>query len=263
MSDPLVRARVDSDLKKLGETIEKTAQYSRRGLALLLADATTQITIGGNGIDGLYQGFRKLRPNPDTDIRSAPWGIGRTRRVYGDVGRVGVSIAAQRRAEDILQGKKSLLFRMTRTRGGILGKPVPLLVGKRKNVLFGPRKGLTYAKVKGPGEKRLNLRALAVYYELQLRATGTGISAAEFAIRRSTLGQNLRRAADSNASVRLVQLRSAGLPIGSVEFDGASARVRGYLSLRSDVTGIEQRVVAAVLADKQARLERAIAKFSP
>lgn len=263
MSDPLVRARVDSDLKKLGETIQKTAQYSRKGLALLLADATTQITIGGNGIDGLYQGFRKLRPNPDTDIRSAPWGIGRTRRVYGEVSRHSVSIAAQRRAEAIMGNNPSLLFRMTGS--GPLKKPVPLTIGVRKNVLFRPGKNALpkYAKVKGPGEKRLNLRALAVYYELQLRATGTGISAAEFAIRRSTLGQNLRRAADSNASVRLVQLRSAGLPIGSVEFDGASARVRGYLSLRSDVTGIEQRTVAAVLADKQARLEQAIAKFSP
>jgi len=182
----------------------------------------------------LYKQFRGLRHKSGSIMGAAKargYRVARTHNTFLVPTASGLSQRAINRAKEILCGEKSDLFRWA---GGRL-VPVRFSGRARNSVLQGGRSGLRFAgsalrayqlspetldrvsqtaRYKSYGVRRLNLRALATYFELAYRQRGAqgGTMGVQWLFSSWKKGNAKQRA-------QLVQRSASGLPIGTVDFE--------------------------------------------
>lgn len=254
------------DLDRLANTLGAIARETGKDGRALVADATVQVAIGGNGIKGLLQEYRALAPKKGA-IKSAPWGAGKTFNAFGERDSTGVSIPATDRARELLRGAPAGYFRVGARRIFPLGvapagtRTRARLVNAREsrrgkyNRLAIATAGTARGAIKPAGAKLLNLRALSVYFEINQRESSRGYLARQF-----VTGIPRKIAPDTPAAAYAAR-RKDGKVIGSVSYaaarEAASGRILGLVEPNSKNTeAINRRVLAAVIRDKEQYLSR-------
>lgn len=263
------------DLDRLANTLGAIATETGKDGKRLVADATVQVTIGGNGVKGLLQEYRAIAPKKGA-VKSAPWGAGKTFNAHGERDSTGVSVAASNRARELLRGAPAGYFRIGSKRVFPLGIAPAGLRSKARLVNARQSRGGKYNRLgiataatargikKPAGAKLLNLRALAVYFEINQRDSSRGYLARQF-----VTGVPRRINADApSAAYAYAARRKDGKVIGSVTYaatqSGAVGHILGLVEPNSlNTETINRRVLAAVLRDKEQYLSRRIlANFS-
>jgi hypothetical protein len=225
----------------------------------------------------LYRQFRAIQPTPLGSIfaaaKSRGWRVARKNgsQLVGVAG--GVSARALSRARELLHGQKSELFRFTGTAIAGFGlAPVRFSARGGNKLLQGGRTGWRFAKsalaayqlpakvlrekrandsLKSYGVRRLNLRALAVHYELlyRERAAQGGTMAVQWMFQTWRKGSRMKGRAS-----QLMQRSTTGVPIGTVDFefgtDGELSAIifNGYVpgtGVQADKRGLVDNVFAA------------------
>lgn len=268
-----VSLSIKSDLDRLSRTLGAIGAETGKDARRLVADATVQLTIGGNGVKGLRQLYAEIAPAKGS-VRSAPWGIGRTSRVHGERGSLGVSLYAERTARALLGSRAAAYFRLSgkritpvaisvrHTRRGPTLRGVNFRSGRNAAPVYATRQNT--AGVALPSDaKSLNLRALAVFFELGAREAGRGLLGKQFTMR-GLRGTIAAVQDEGRASLSAALDGGDHATIGRVTYHATKTgttygRVEGFIAPNTRYTdSLNARAVSAVLRDKEQYLSRKI-----
>lgn len=269
-----------SQLQRLAAEMRRFAEVSGREMSDVLAYEAKEIGWG------LYNECKKLAPSPQkilTEAKARSWRMGRR----GDAlvqARYGISIAANRRAENLLDGEKSDFFKVTTTGEGVLQIRRVRFAARRPSkkrtrltrVLKGGRFGnkfsagalrasqvsrfeLGQAIRTNPEIKKLNLGSVSAAVEVGLRqraAKGATISV-------QWLPRVWKRSKSRTVKTGPLIVNSrSGFEMGRVTFDSRGDQLRA-VTIAGNVPGtakvlsrhnVLDKVFAGRIADRQKRI---------
>lgn len=266
-------------LARLARALTAYQRVSGKLASAVLAQKGAQLVYGnsdprfGATFPGLVSLFQRQIQKPNRiSIAARIRGFRLGRRNFGS-SQTGISATALQRATFWMGGHSSILAVPSQDQYGrlILGA---LRVGKRGRRILGGRKGRGGAAVSGdfagpllPGEKRLNLRAVATIMELHLREAGRRYLGASFLFTRwRKLARSDPRWSDTtwryiaqvNPRAKL-QLQAEAELSGDTDSGNATLRITSFVPGAKEVgesRGIFARAIDAVAADTEAYLQR-------
>jgi hypothetical protein len=223
----LLSSDTQSALAALSEGLRDYQRVSGKLSAAILQQKGAQLLWGnqnpafGATFDGLVQLFFRQAPRSGA-IRAAAAGrhfrLGRT--LYGGA----LSPRALEKARTMMGGFKTILANASEdgslafVRSGVRKARVYFRFGRKSFPVSGRGNSETFAGVKQAGDKVLNLRAVATYFEIQMRERGRGFLGAGWLFKRWR----------SLARVGYVPAGTAGLAEGvrpSKQFGGVERRL--------------------------------------
>lgn len=264
---------VREDLGRLANTLGEIQRVTGKTGQALVADAAVQFAIGGNGVRGMFQRLRAVRPEPDAITRAAQARGWRVRITHE---------AAKDRAFAAWRGQSSssssLLFRLGKDRASTRD-PNRIKRGNLKRVVIDRKTGrlrnerslkaeagvsnfertaATVGDRLAKGSRRnavsLNMRAAEVHWELKMREASRGYLASSYAHKGI---KAMTRRKEYHSDLRAKD----GRLTGSADFmtgDGAAIAsfANNFPATRSNPDAMTRDALAAVMADKEAYLSR-------
>lgn len=258
-------ASITHDLRRLGSTLAAISKETGKDGRALVADASVQFLVGGNGVTGMYSRVKALAPDRGR--------ISEVAKLRGYRVKIAHPKAAERALRDMRTagGSGSMLFRRRKStfapsakKGGGL-KRLAYRNGKLVNA-SSAEAGVSTTEAgfmglrRKPGMISLNARALMVYYELRAREASRMSLASSYAF----AGIRALRGKDSGTA-SFARRNAASLLVGSVFFsaagDASYARISNFIPTKSvRLEPLAAATLSQVLADKEAYLSRKILK---
>jgi len=290
----MITADVQHELDHFDRTMGQYVALTRRSAADVVAQKGGQIIMGNMSppFPGLFQALRRLSPAEGTITRDRESVLRGTRR--GLKRPVKVRHRARRRAKQLLEGRPSGLFKLSRSRGGVKVRQVRFRKRGNKRISSRSNRGgmvrISRRGDAGQGESLLNRVSLGIALELQMREAGRGYVAVSFLpkayrrmigriradVRRDEKAYRQRKIELNKALLQPMSNRhqdalmrnKSGEVLGRAEFrstannSGASLRITGFTppQQRAEAHSIVGDVLRSVSADTQVYIDRKLAK---